>query len=207
MRHKQLPLVIACDMLTYSNFKTKKMYSRYRNGNSSNIMGNTPPTLHKGVRWFVDFIAWDPVRNAMRRKRCYIKDSLSVSVKKRSASVIIAVLIKQFSQDWNPWVTNDESRSFVLFENFLEHYAEYVERMDWKKARQDYSSRICVLREFIAQQTNPIKYAYQFDITFCTDFIDWIYLDSESSARTRILCTAYQRFWNIFRQYGAMGNV
>lgn len=182
MRQKQLPLVIVCDMLTYSNFKTKKMYSRFRNGNCSNIVGYTPPTLHKGVRWFVDFTAWDPAQDAMRRKRCYIKDSLSVPAKKHRASEIIAVLTKQLSQGWNPWVTNDESRGFVLFDNCLEHFSEYVERMDRKKTRQDYSSRISVLREFIAQQTSPIKYAYQFDVTFCTDFIDWIYLDRESSA-------------------------
>lgn len=43
MRQKQLPLVIVCDMLTYSNFKTKKMYSRFRNGNCSNIVGTHLP--------------------------------------------------------------------------------------------------------------------------------------------------------------------
>lgn len=96
MRQKQSPLVIVCDMLTYSNFKTKKMYSRFRNGNCSNIVGYTPPTLHKGVRWFVDFTAWDPARDAMRRKRCYIKDSLSVPAKKHRASEIIAVLTNCF---------------------------------------------------------------------------------------------------------------
>ena len=185
MRQKQLPLVIVCDMLTYSNFKTKKMYSRFRNGNCSNIVGYTPPTLHKGVRWFVDFTAWDPARDAMRRKRCYIKESLSVPAKKQRASEIIAALTKLLSQGWNPWVTNDESRGFVLFDNCLEHFSEYVERMDRKKTRQDYSSRISVLREFIAQQTNPSKCAYQFAVTCCTDFIDWRYLDRESSARTR----------------------
>lgn len=133
MRQKQLPLVIVCDMLTYSNFKTKKMYSRFRNGNCSNIVGYTPPTLHKGVRWFVDFTAWDPARDAMRRKRCYIKESLSVPAKKQRASEIIAALTKLLSQGWNPWVTNDESRGFVLFDNCLEHFSEYVERMDRKK--------------------------------------------------------------------------
>lgn len=133
MRQKQLPLVIVCDMLTYSNFKTKKMYSKFRNGNCSNIVGYTPPTLHKGVRWFVDFTAWDPARDAMRRKRCYIKDSLSVLAKKHRASEIIAALTKLLSQGWNPWVTNDESRGFVLFDNCLEHFSEYVERMDRKR--------------------------------------------------------------------------
>lgn len=39
----------------------KKMCSKFCNGNSSNIVGYTPPTLHKGVRWFVDFTSLDLV--------------------------------------------------------------------------------------------------------------------------------------------------
>ena len=148
-------------------------------------MGYTPPTLHKGVRWFVDFSAHDPARGLMRRKRYYITDNLSISAKKHRAAEIMEVLTKQLSQGWNPWLTNDESRGFVLFENCLERYSEYVDRMDRKRTRQSYSSKVNILKDFIAVQTNPIKYAYQFDVTFCTDFIDWIFLDCESSPRTR----------------------
>ena len=163
----------------------KKMCSKFCNGKSSDIVGYTPPTLHKGVRWFVDFTSLDPARGLMRRKRYYIKDSLSVSEKKRRASEIMDVLTKQLAQGWNPWVTDDESRGFVYFDNCLERYLDYVDRMDRKKTRQSYRSRVNILREFITSQVNPIKYAYQFDIGFCNDFIDWIYLDRESSPRTR----------------------
>lgn len=163
----------------------KKMCSKFCNGNSSNIVGYTPPTLHKGVRWFVDFTSLDLARGLMRRKRYYIKDSLSASEKKRRASEIMDVLTKQLAQGWNPWVTDDESRGFVYFDNCLERYLDYVDRMDRKKTRQSYRSRVNILREFITSQVNPIKYAYQFDIGFCNDFIDWIYLDRESSPRTR----------------------
>ena len=163
----------------------KKMCSKFCTGKSSDLVGYTPPTLHKGVRWFVDFSAYDPARGLMRRKRYYSTDNLSVSAKKHRAAEIMEVLTKQLCQGWNPWLTNDESRGFVLFENCLERYSEYVDRMDRKRTRQSYSSKVNILKDFIAVQTNPIKYAYQFDVTFCTDFIDWIFLDRESSPRTR----------------------
>ena len=163
----------------------KKMCSKFCTGKSSDLVGYTPPTLHKGVRWFVDFSAYDPARGLMRRKRYYITDNLSISAKKHRAAEIMEVLTKQLCQGWNPWLTNDESRGFVLFENCLERYSEYVDRMDRKRTRQSYSSKLNILKDFIAVQTNPIKYAYQFDVTFCTDFIDWIFLDRESSPRTR----------------------
>ena len=57
--------------------------------------------------------------------------------------------------------------------------------MDRKKTRQSYHSRVNILKEFIATLASPIKFAYQFDQSFCNDFIDWIYLDRESSPRTR----------------------
>lgn len=163
----------------------KKMCSKFCTGKSSDLVGYTPPTLHKGVRWFVDFSAYDPARGLMRRKRYYITDNLSISAKKHRAAEIMEVLTKQLCQGWNPWVTDDESRGFVYFDNCLERYLDYVDRMDRKKTRQSYRSRVNILREFITSQVNPIKYAYQFDIGFCNDFIDWIYLDRESSPRTR----------------------
>ena len=134
---------------------------------------------------FVYFSAYDPARGIMTRKRYYITDNLSISAKKHRAAEIMEVLTKQLCQGWNPWLTNDESRGFVLFENCLERYSEYVDRMDRKRTRQSYSSKVNIFKDFIAVQTNPIKYAYQFDVTFCTDFIDWIFLDRESSPRTR----------------------
>ena len=41
------------------------------------------------------------------------------------------------------------------------------------------------MKEYIDSLVVPIKYAYQFDTSFCNDFIDYVYLDRESSPRTR----------------------
>ena len=64
----------------------KKMCSKFCNGKSSDIVGYTPPTLHKGVRWFVDFTSLDPARGLMRRKRYYIKIVLA-SLKRNAEQV------------------------------------------------------------------------------------------------------------------------
>ena len=82
--------------------KDVKMCSKFCTGKSSDIVGYTPPTLYKGVRWFVDFSAYDPARGLMRRKRYYITDNLSISAKKHRAAEIMEVLTKLLSQGWNP---------------------------------------------------------------------------------------------------------
>ena len=43
----------------------------------------------------MDFFAFDPAKNEMRRKRYYINSALSVAAKKRRAAEIIEVLTKQ----------------------------------------------------------------------------------------------------------------
>ena len=100
----------------------KKMCSFFRTGNSSSLVGYSPPTLHKGVRWFVDFTAWDPAISAMRRKRYYVSGSLSITQKKVRANEILQVLTRQLAQGWNPWVNDDDSRGHVIFENCLQRY-------------------------------------------------------------------------------------
>ena len=78
-----------------------------------------------------------------------------------------------------------ESRGYILFEEVLERYLEYVDRKDRKKTRESYRSRANILLEYIKTRThNPIKYAYQFDSSFCNDFLDWVYLDRENGPRT-----------------------
>ena len=161
------------------------MCPKFRTGNTSSIVGYTFPILHKGTRWFVDFFAFDPAKNEMRRKRYYINNALSVSAKKRRSAEIIEVLTKQLSQGWNPWVVADESRGFVTLEDCLNRYLDYVDRMDRKKTRQSYTSHVKILRDFIGTLVVPLKFVYQFDAAFCNAFLDWIFLDRGSSPRTR----------------------
>lgn len=161
------------------------MCANFRTGSVSKLVGYTYPTLHTGAKWYVDFFAMDPARNEMRRKKFYIGASLKLAEKKRRAAEIIEVVTKQLMQGWNPWVNSEQSRGFVLFEDCLQRYLDHVERMDRAKTRSSYRSRVNILREFINSLVTPIQYVYQFDESFCNDFIDWIFLDRESSPRTR----------------------
>ena len=93
------------------------MCANFLSGNVSELVGYTYPKLHKGKEWYVDFYARDPATNKMKRKKYWITSELRVSEKLRRATEIINVISKQLMEGWNPWVTNDESRGFVHFEN------------------------------------------------------------------------------------------
>lgn len=150
----------------------------------SRMVGFTYPVLHQGTKWYVDFYALDPTRSEMRRKKYFISDDLKRNEKVRRAAEIIESLTQQLMTGWNPWIANDEARGFVLFEDVIEKYLLAVEKKDRKKTRDSYRSRVNILKEYMASLVLPIKYAYQFDEAFCNEFIDWIFLDRESSPRT-----------------------
>ena len=161
------------------------MLSRTQGTCISQLNGYSYPKLHKGKKWYVDFYANEPVTNEMKRKKYFIDMDLSVADRYKRAAEIITTLSKKLFEGWNPWVEVLETRGYTLFTDVLERYLEYVERKDRKKTRESYRSRAKILLDYIKTRTqNPIKFAYQFDSSFCNDFLDWVYLDRENGPRT-----------------------
>lgn len=72
------------------------------------------------------------------------------------------------------------------------------------KTRKAYTSRLNIFRKYNASRLLPIRYVYQFDTAFVSDFLDYIYLDRETNARTRNnyrqWCSALAAFF-IEKQY------
>lgn len=161
------------------------MCSKILGTNVSGLVGYTYPKLHKGKEWYVDFYALDPVTNKMKRKKYAIDTNLRIAERNRRATEIINVVSTRLMKGWNPWITSDSSRGYVFFEDCINRYLEYVDRMERKKTRQGYRSRINVMNEYLKTRVTPIKFAYQFDEAFCNDFLDWIYIERDNTPRTR----------------------
>ena len=151
----------------------------------SEVLGFTYPKLHTGKSWYVDFFSLDPATGTMRRKK-YMLDSIGkVTERRKRAQELIESLLKLLRSGWSPWVNVDDNRGYTLLEEALEKYEKSLEKMPKLKTRQSYSSRLNVLREYIGSLVLPPKYVYQFNSSFVSDFLDWLYLDREVSGRTR----------------------
>ena len=69
-------------------------------------------------------------------------------------------------------------------------YIRYIEKLTANKTLKnktsyDYISRLNMLIEYNESKGCPITYIYQFDQIFISDFLDYILLDRDSTARTR----------------------
>lgn len=154
------------------------------------IIGYTLPKLHTGKNWYIDFKAYDPLEQKMKRKK-YMLDSIDkVTERKKRATETIATLTNRLRSGWNPWADTSNSRQYTKFTDVIELYHKYLLKLQKSKVFKentilDYQKRIKVLVAYNEQRYPSIIYIYQFDRTFVSDFLDYILIDRDSSARTR----------------------
>lgn len=151
----------------------------------SEVLGFTYPKLHTGKSWYVDFTSLDPATGTMRRKKFMLDSIGKVTERRKRAQELIESLMKLLRSGWSPWVNVDDNRGYTLLEDALQKYEKWLEKQPKLKTRQSYGSRLNVLREYIRSRVIPPKYVYQYDVSFVSDFLDWLYLDREVSGRTR----------------------
>lgn len=161
------------------------MCSRRKLNSQPELQSFTYPRLHTGKSWYIDFLAFDPAEGKMKRKK-YMLDNIPTIRERRAKSVeMVNSLLKLLRSGWSPWVDASAARSYTLFDKALDRYEHHLERLQRQKTRQSYQSRVNILKEYNATLPIPIKYVYQFDKAFVSGFLDYIYYDRESSARTR----------------------
>lgn len=167
------------------------MLSKRKGAPLNNLITYTFPKLHSGKSWYVDFFCYDPVTQSMRRKK-YMLDSIKkVSDRKKRAAEIIAIVSTRLSKGWNPWAEASNDRQYTLIKTVIGLYNKYLEKLVLTKVLKektcyDYLSRLNMLIDYNENyRTIPIVYIYQFDQAYISDFLDYILLDRDSSARTR----------------------
>ena len=151
----------------------------------SEVLKFTYPKLHTGGKWYVDFYAYDPADGKMRRKKYHLDNIEKIRERRKRANELIESLTKLLREGWSPWVDADSNRAYTLLEEALNKYEAFVERMPKYKTRKSYTSRLNILRKYNEQRLLPIRYVYQFDTAFVSDFLDYIFLDREVNPRTR----------------------
>ena len=173
------------------------------NATLNEILSFTYPRLHTGACWYISFNAYDPALGIMRRKRIKINSVGTDKEKKRYAAQLCHRLSMKLEGGWNPWVEAEAERTYKLFADALQHYRNYVTKLlnDGVHRMSTHHDCICfarILEDWNSNQKVPIRYIYQFDREFCVRFLDYIYIDRQSSPRTRNNYLAWLRTFSSF---------
>lgn len=155
-----------------------------------NIIGYTLPKFHTGKNWYIDFKAFDPLEQTMKRKKYMLDGIDKASERKKRAAEVITNLTNQLRTGWNPWADTSNSRQYTQFIDIIQLYYKYITKLHKSNVFKettflDYKKRIKMLAEYNDKRLKPILYIYQFDKTYVSDFLDYILIDRDSSARTR----------------------
>lgn len=156
----------------------------------SDILSYTLPKLHTGKTWYIDFMCYDPSEQKMKRKKYMLDGIDKVTERRKRAADIIASVTSRLRSGWNPWVELSNSRQYAKFDAVMELYVKYLKKLyDTQAIKEntylDYNKRIRVLKEYMQNHALPIMYVYQFNLSYISDFLDYILMDRDSSARTR----------------------
>lgn len=89
---------------------------------------------------------------------------------------------------WNPLIQEQGTKGFTTIQDVLEKYERYLKKMlkdevFTKDTHRDYSSRFDMFKQYL--QISPIIYIYQLDTPFVESFLEWVYVDRDTSPRTR----------------------
>ena len=151
----------------------------------------TMPRLCEGAsEWYIEFYAYDPAQGKLRRKRIKINRISKVKDRRKYANELKLRLTDQLSRGWNPWVERSLHSNLRTFAEGCDSFEKYVDKMYndglyRKETYAGYKSYLKILRAYNELLAVPIYYAYQFDRRYCTDFLDYIFLERNNSAQTR----------------------
>lgn len=154
------------------------------------IVEFTLPKLHKGKKWYVDFFAYDPAIDGMRRKKYMLDRYRTHKLREEMAFILMHNLFEKLKAGWNPWTKAKKTRQYTKFDVAISRYEDYVDKAEVKnilktKTAVDYRSRLNQLKIFLSESGTRLTYIYQFDRIFVTDFLDYLILDKDVSAKTR----------------------
>lgn len=150
----------------------------------------TPPKLHTGKDWYIDFYAFDPSAGVMRRKKFKLNNIKNKRDRRVYATDLMSRIFSELQSGWNPWIQTSVGASYATVQDACEAYEAYLgkllqEDLLREKTCKGYRSCLKILLEWIASAPKPKKYIYQVDHTLCVRFLDWLWLDKGLSSTTR----------------------
>lgn len=174
-----------------SNNVKKMLISEKQLLSRKEIVTFTLPKLHKGKSWYVDFFAYDPARDGLRRKKYMLNHFKTRKEKECMGTILIHNIYQMLIAGWNPFTQGKRTRQYTELTVVLQRYKAFIEYQSNKgvmksKTATDYLSRLKKLNKFLEERGNlRIKYVYQLDKNAILDFLDYLMFDNDVSPTTR----------------------
>lgn len=161
-----------------------------RNSAIDEIVGWKQPVFHQKSECYVSVTAFDPSRGEFRKKRIMLGHIKGKRAQREYGEALVKRLTEKLVRGWNPWVEDMRPSEYSVFDEVCEKYSEYVMKLlregsMREETAKSYLSRLKILKEWKKEKGVNLHYTYQFDRHVVSEFLDYIFIERNNTARTR----------------------
>ena len=96
----------------------------------------------------------------------------------------------KLKQGWNPLIQECGKKGFTVYTTVFDRYMTYLKKLFKddvikKSTIDNYKCRLKQLNEYNEMLTDKMLYIYQFDQSYIENFLEHIYIDRDTTPRTR----------------------
>lgn len=177
-------------MRSSSPKNVKKMFSKNKKNLKKIDFPFEPPRRHEGKNSYISFQIVDPVSGKKKRKK-YMLDRYKKGFERDlMAAQIISNIYSKLMNGWNPWVEAPTVRGDIEVVTVIRNYRLYIHNLLKKKVitektSLDWNSRASILEKYLEDYHLQHVMAYQVDRSFVVEYLNYVLMDRDVSARTR----------------------
>ncbi len=168
-----------------------------------------PAELKLNKDWMVVYYAKNPLDGNLSRFRLRVPTISNRIERVKHGKRIVLEINNRLADGWSPFF-EENGKNFKSFSDGVTEFLNYLKKQVKDKVfREDtlrsYNSNLNLLQQFIREKRLSINFVLEINKRFCVQYLDWIYIDRNSSPRTRNNHLGFLRlFCNFLVNRGAL---
>jgi integrase/recombinase XerD len=148
-----------------------------------------PAELKLTKEWVIVYYAKNPVTNKLERIRLRVPALSNKKDRLKLAKVIVVGINLKLASGWSPFL-EETGKFYKTFTSSVDDFLQSIKKqLKDDIVRPDtlrtYNSNLNLLKQFIEEKNLKIIFALELNKKFCINYLDWIYIERDSSPRTR----------------------
>ena len=161
-----------------------------------------PAELKLNKEWIIVYYSKNPTTNRLERIRLRVPTLESKTDRLKLAKLTVVAINLKLSSGWSPFL-EQAGTTYKTFDAAVEDFLTSIKKqVKDNVVRPDtlrtYNSNLNMLRQYIKEKQLKIVFALELKKQFCVNYLDWIYLERNSSPITRNNHLAFLRLFSAF---------
>jgi integrase/recombinase XerD len=148
-----------------------------------------PAELKLNKEWIIVYYSKNPLTSKLERIRLRVPTMDSKTERLKHAKRIVVEINLKLGSGWSPFIEQAGTR-YKTFKSSVDDFLISIKKqLKDDVVRPDtlrtYNSNLNLLQQYIEEKKLKIVFALELNKNFCVNYLDWIYIDRDSSPRTR----------------------